>query len=166
MNIATQKNMAAFIDEKAFGAPITLTAGGAGDNTNVVGSTIDREGFSTGSLPLSMDFLVYFSATLTATKTLSLTLELDSSPDGAAWTSFATQAATVVATGPTGGGTVTGIARLTVAGNPGPGVSLASAGRFLRSQVTPDLSNTATDTATCIVIGVFGGFDSQPAPIN
>jgi hypothetical protein len=119
-------------------------------------------------MALSADILVYFETVLTAAKTLSLAITINHSPDGATWTAYATQAATVVATG---AGTVTGVARFTngaAAQNPNgePGLSLGSAQRYLQVVVTPHLSNTATDTATIAAIGVFGGSDSLPASLS
>ena len=169
-DMVLQKNLGALIDAKALSAALSWTAGGSADNAAFTGLTIDREGFSTGSLPRSADIDVAFSATLAAGKTLSLAMTLNSSPDGSNWTAYATQAAAVVATGPTGGATVEGVARMVVASadNPSntPGVNLGSAQRYLQLVVTPPLSATGTDTAPMIGVGVVGGFDQLAAPAN
>lgn len=169
-DIVLQKNLGALIDVKALSNALSWTAGGGADNAAFTGLTIDREGFSTGSLPRSADIDVFFTATLAATHTLSLALTLNSSPDGSTWTALATQTATVVATGPSGGGTVEGVLRMTPpsADNPSniPGVNLGSAQRFLQLVVTPHLSAGSVDTAIIAGIGVFGGFDQLAAPTN
>ena len=133
----------------------SLTAGGSGDDTLVTGLTFDRESFANGSLPMSAEFAALFDAVLAQAKTLSITFDVQHSVDGATWVDFQTQVATVFATGPTGGGTVTGQATL--------GVDLTMANRYVRLNLTPDLSNTSTDTATVIGVGFFAGFDRLPA---
>lgn len=167
-DIVLQKNLGALINVMALSAPAAITAGGAGDDTKITGIVIDRKAF--GSLPRCVDLDVYFSATLAATKTLSVAAVLEHSSDNENWTAYATFDAAVVATGPGGGGTVTGVARLalTTDDNPsgGPGIDLGSASQYLRLDVTPDLSATGTDTATIASVGVFGGFDALPAPSN
>jgi hypothetical protein len=133
-----------------------LTAGGAGNNVAVTGITLDREAFAGGSLPNSSELALLFSTTLAAGKTLSLGYSINSSQDGATWTLLVTGASAVVATGPAGGGTVTG--QLTIP------VDLTSGGRFVQIVFTPALNNTATDTATVVAAGFFAGFDRLPAP--
>jgi hypothetical protein len=133
----------------------SLTAGGSGNNVQVVGATFDRESFANGSLPLSAEFAVLYSSALAATKTLTVAFDVQTSPDGATWADFATQAATLAATGPAGGGTLTGQISL--------GVDLTMAQRYIRFNFTPDLTNTSTDTATTVGAAFFAGFDRLPA---
>ena len=64
-------------------------------------------------------------------------------------------AATVVATGGSGGSTVTGVVELDF--------DLTGAEAYVRAQYTPDLSATGTDTATLAVTYVLCGAESQPA---
>ncbi len=171
-DIVIQKNIGAYIDQKAlFGSIANLTAGGAGNGVAVTSSSLDRQGFPTGSPPLSMDLGINWYAVLAAGKTLSLQVQLQTSPDNVNWTNYLSAASAIVATGPAGGGTLFGVYRLIVpsADNPAniPGVSLNSASRYVRAVVTPTLSATATDTAQVQDINaILGGFDSLPAPIN
>ncbi len=133
----------------------TLTAGGAGDDTLVDGLTIDREAIGQGSMPDSALFGVLYEATLAATKTLSIAYDIQTSPDGTNWTDYQSGAAAILATGPTGGATIKGSFNIQV--------NLRSAQRYVRLNYTPDLSNTATDTAYCDGVGFFAGFDRLPA---
>jgi hypothetical protein len=172
-DIVLQKNVAALVDVKSVLSPAyAWTAGGASDSITFTSSSVDREGLSTGSMPRSCDVEVYYSTTLASGATLSLLWEIDSAPDNATWTAFATESSTVIATGPSGGGTVTGIARMTVqqiADNPvpGPGVNLGGAQRYLRFLGIPHLSRTGTDTAQIQAVGVLlGGFDTLAAPVS
>lgn len=169
-DIVLQKNMAALIDVKSVLAPdYAWTAGGASDSATFTSSSVDREGLSTGSMPRSMDVEIYFSATLGSGQTLSLYSEVDSAPDNSTFAALASEQA-VIATGPSGGGAVNGVHRMTVqttADNPapGPGVGLGPAARYLRYLGVPHMSRTGTDTAQIRAIGfVLGGFDQLAAP--
>lgn len=171
-DIVQLKNIAALIDVKSVVAPdYAWTAGGASDSVTFTSSSVDREGFSTGSLPRSVDIEVFYSATLGSGQTLALYSELDSAPDNSTWTAYASEQATL-ATGPSGGGTVTGVHRVTVQSSadnptPGPGINLGSAQRYLRYLGVPHLSRTGTDTCQVQAVGlVFGGFDQLAAPAN
>ncbi|SRR5579871_1012993 len=170
-DIVLQKNLGALIDTKSLlSAPYSWTAGGASDSISFTSSSVDREGLSTGSLPRSADIEVFYSATLGSGQTLSLSLDVQNSPDNSTWTDYVTEASTVIATGPSGGGLVSGVARLTVTNsdNPAPatpGVSLNGALRYVRVAGIPHLSRTGTDTAIIQAIGItFGGFDQLVAP--
>jgi hypothetical protein len=136
----------------------SITAGGTGDNTAVTGTAVDRLDPATGALAGSAKFSILWSAALTATFTLSLkAVSIDHSPDGSTWTtgfaSFTDPG--VVATGPTGGGTVTGVTSFNV--------DLTGAYRYVRLHYTPDMSETATDTATLWAAAIKGGYDRLPA---
>lgn len=162
------KNVAEYIDPKALSSSLSWTAGGASDAVTWTGISINREGFVTGSIPRSMDAIVYYDATLASGKTLSLTWDLQDSPDGTNWSDYQTEAATVIATGPSGGGRVVGVARLldqsTNAPSGTPGANLSSARAYVRLNVIPHMSATGTDTAIIAAIGEFGGFDILAAP--
>ncbi len=108
-----------------------------------------------GSMPLSGELAALFSATLASGKTLSVSFDLQDSPDGVNFSDYATQAATVVATGPAGGGTVSGQSAFNV--------NLSGARRYLRALMVPTLSATGTDTAVFVTSGVFAGFDRLAA---
>jgi hypothetical protein len=169
-DIVLLKNLGALIDVASVLAPdYAWTAGGGSDSVTFTSSSVDREGFATGSLPRSVDVEIYFSATLGSGQTLSLYSEIDSSPDNSSFTVLATEQATI-ATGPSGGGAVNGVHRMTVqttADNPtpGPGLNLGSAYRYLRYLGVPHLSRTGTDTAQVRAVGlVLGGWDQLAAP--
>ena len=135
----------------------SATAGGAGNNTEVVGLAIDR--LSLGSVPLCGEIEIPFEAVLAAGDTLSITaLQVETSADGVTWTTYQTLTAPgVVATGPAGGGTVRGQAAADI--------NLSSASRYVRIDHTPSLSAAATDTAKTVAVLVLGGFDELPAPV-
>ncbi|WP_316228365.1 MULTISPECIES: hypothetical protein [unclassified Bradyrhizobium] len=159
-DIVLQRSVAELTSAAIGSAFTAVTAGGAGDATAVTGYTIDRMGFGNGSLPQSAELVLAYQATLAATKTLSLgTVKVEQSSDGSNWDSTAYLAFTdpgVVATGKTGGSTEKGALKLSV--------PLTSAKRFIRADFTPDLSNTATDTATVVAVWNLAGFDRLPAP--
>ena len=62
----------------------------------------------------------------------------------------------MVATGPTGGGTVTGQLQLRS--------QMSGARDFVRVVFTPTLNNTVADTATVAAVLVLAGFSRLPAP--
>jgi len=129
----------------------TATAGGSGDATEVDGAWIDRQGFN------SITVAIPYTATLAEDETLSVAANLqdasDSSGTGAA--DFGTAlAATVQATGDTGGSTETGAVKLTF--------DLTEADRYVRIQFTPDLSAANTDTAKLAAAYVLGGAVELP----
>ncbi|EHJ49501.1 hypothetical protein DFW101_3505 [Solidesulfovibrio carbinoliphilus subsp. oakridgensis] len=134
-----------------FAAISAATAGGTGDATEVDGAYIDRQGFS------SLKVIIAYTATLAATKTLTVAANLQdaTSTAGAGVADFGAALATaVVATGPTGGGTVTGVVELDF--------DVSGADRYVRVQYTPDLTATGTDTATLSAVYVLGGAQVQP----
>lgn len=135
-------------------ANTAATAGGSGDNTEVVGVILDRAAMG---YPQSCVVAVPFTATLAAAATLSIAWDIDSgNASNLSGSEVLDSAATqVVATGPSGGGTVTG----TFEAN----VSLAGAGRYVRLNFTPNLSAANTDTAALSAVMVFGGADRLPA---
>ena len=162
------KSVAELVDPKALSSSLSWTAGGASDAVTWTGKSINRGSFVNGSLPRSLDAVVYYDATLASGKTLSLTWDLQDSPDGTNWSDYQTEAATVVATGVSGGGRVIGVARLARGGSDAPagtpGADLAGARAYVRLNVVPDLNATGTDTAVIAAIGEFGGFDILAAP--
>ncbi len=149
-------DVGSLITSRVASAPVSATAGGSGDATAVTGLTIDRQALG---LPQSAQIAVLCQATLAATKTLSITaLKVEDSADGSTWADYMVLSAPgVVATGATGGSTESGQAAASV--------DLSSARRYVRVAFTPDLSATATDTATLLAAWVFGGFSSLPAPV-
>ncbi|GEL75203.1 hypothetical protein [Myxococcus virescens] len=148
-----------FYDSGSYIAPkfssiSVLTAGGAGDNVAVVGASIDRMGFGSSAVAVT------YSATLAAAATLSITVQREQSDDGTTWEAATTVLpAQVVATGPGGGGTVRGEVKLRE--------SYETAARFVRYSVTPNLSASATDTASVACTVVLGGaFNGTSLPLS
>jgi len=146
-------NIGSLISVVRAAANTAVTAGGAGDATAVTGVIIDRAALR---WPKSGVFAVPFTATLAANETLSLamTLQHGETANLADATTFATRANAVVATGPAGGGTVTGTVELDV--------NLVGASRYLRLNFTPDHSRANTDTSALSGVAVLGGADRVP----
>jgi hypothetical protein len=170
-DIVLQKNIGALIDVKSLSGVLSWTAGGGSDSATFTGTVIDRAGFAGGQLmPLGADVDIAYGATLGSGKTLSIYLDLQDSPDGSNFSDYATEAATVVATGPSGGGTVAGVMRMVIpttnAPSGTPGVDLNAARRYARLLIVPHLSATATDTAVIAAVGVFAGYDRLAAPTS
>lgn len=123
------------------GASIRAVAAGAGDATQATGPGVDR-------MPTAgqdgYDFAVIEilgSATLADTKTLTLATTLQESSDNSVWdTEEVIQAATLVATGQSGGTTEEVSHELKV--------DLRGRKQFVRARVTPDLNAASIDTAT------------------
>lgn len=136
------------------GANAAATAGGAGDNTAVTGVIIDRAALG---WPQSAVFAIPYTTTLAAAATLSLaaTVQSGETSNLADATTLASRANSVIATGPGGGGTVTGTIEIDV--------NLSGAGRYVRLNYTPDLSAANTDTAALSSVAVFGGQTRLPA---
>lgn len=169
-DIVTQHSIGEFVDPKALSSSLSWTAGGASDSVTWTGISINRASFSSGSLPRSLDAAVFYDATLASGKTLSLTWDIQDSADGSTWNDYATESIGVVATGPSGGGRVVGMARFSGAANNSsepsgtPGVDLTGARAYVRALIVPHLSATGTDTAVMAAVGTFGGFDFLAAP--
>jgi len=130
----------------------SATAGGGGDATEVNGAWTDRLG--TKGMYMTAKLVITYTATLAATKTLAFAVNIqdasDSSGTGAADFGDAL-ASTVVDTGESGGSTEVGTIELDF--------DLSSAKEFIRSQITPDLSATGTDTCSWQATWIFGGTD-------
>jgi hypothetical protein len=121
-------------------------AAGAGDATESNGVYVDARGYGSASL------WAFYEAVLAEDETLTLTANAQDASDGSGTgvADFGTAyAATVVATGGTGGSTERGAVRLA-------DLNLAGSAGYLRSQVTPNLSNSATDTLRLQLVWVFG----------
>ena len=129
---------------------VDVTAGGSGDNTEVDCAYVNRLGFG------SVKAVIGFTATLAENETLKIAANLQHDDDGAgAGTDFGTALAlTTVATGPTGGGTVTGVVELDF--------NLQGAKKFVRLQFTPDLSRANTDVAELSAKYILAGAVDDP----
>lgn len=134
-------------------ANTSATAGGTGDNTAVTGVIIDRAAIG---WPESAVLAIPFTATLAAAATLSIgyTVEEGNASNLSDAATLQTEAAAVVATGPGGGGTVTGTFEVSV--------PLRGAGRYVRANFTPNLSAANTDTAALSAVLVTGGANRVP----
>ncbi len=154
MSIVELENIGDKISVVRAAANTAATAGGSGDNTAVTGVIIDRAAFGWAQ---SAVFAVPFTATLGATETLSVAMTVQHGEDSGLSDvgTLATRANAVVATGPSGGGTVTGTVEFDV--------NLSGARRYVRLNFTPDLSRANTDTAALSAVTVFGGAIRLPA---
>ena len=113
----------------------SVTAGGSGDATKVTGTSIERSGFYGGLLN------IVANVTIADTKTLAYAVEIQESPDNSTWaTAVVLQAETVVFTSD-GGDTNTRVNVPLV-------VDLNSYGKYVRFNITPNLSASGTDTAS------------------
>lgn len=150
----TSHNIGAFIKAMRAGDNASLTAAGAGDNTQVVGTIIDR---SLLNYPLSLTAVITCKATLAATKKLSL-LSVSIQHGNAANLSDATalvSPANVDVLVDSGAGS-------TISGQQEYDVDLAGAGRYVQLLYTPDLNAASVDTATTAAVLIFGGTDTIP----
>jgi len=149
----TIRNIGALIAVMRGSANVAATAAGSGDATEVIGAILDR---GANGYPQSGVLAISYSATLQEGETLSIASVIESgdASDLSDATDLKTSASAVVATGPTGGGTVTGTVEVDV--------GLMGAGRYLRAKFTPDLSASGTDTAALSSVFVFGGTDRVP----
>jgi hypothetical protein len=150
MNNAMQRNIGAFLlaGDGQVVAVAEAVAAGAGDNTKVTGQSNDRQGKWSGKLVIS------YKTTLAATKTLSFAIEHQDSADNSSWdTAVVDLAATVEKTG----------ALTDDYGTVVLDVNLSGRKRYTRYNITPDLSNTATDTVDWAAVLVLGGADVVPA---
>jgi len=156
MNRADIQN-GGFNARAAHGSYGTATAGGTGDNTEVDGPYVDRFDASSG-MAMSAKLVIGYRATLAAAATLSLTANIQDDADGAnAGVDYGpAYAKTVVATG--GGGGTTEVGKIEL------DFDLAAAERYLRTQITPDLS--AANTDTCQVWATWIFFGAQKGPMS
>lgn len=136
----------------ASGDTIILTAGATEDGVKIEGETIDRLYFD------SCIFSLGAVATLADTKTLAFAVEYQTSADGSTWdTAVALQASTVLITA-TSATTFHGSLKLAL--KLGQDNTMK---RYIRFNVTPDLSATGTDTAIWSATCVLAGDDRLPA---
>jgi len=139
MSFANEHSVGRHLTSLSGGAG-TATAAGTGDATEVNGPWGDRTTYGSQSCVV----VITYKAVLAEDKTLSFAGNLQdaTAAAGTGAADFGTAfTATVVATGPSGGATVEGTYECLL-------TNLAGARAFIRAQITPDLSNTATDTLT------------------
>jgi hypothetical protein len=128
-------------------ASTSVTAGGSGDNTEITGISIDRfygsnDIYGDVTLLIALDDL-----NLAASETLSLTITIQDSANNSDWnTAESVLAKTAVYTGEI----VSGYYVYKI------GVNLTMYDRYVRLNVTPDMSAADTDTVTINGIAVMG----------
>lgn len=126
-----------------------LVAGGAGDNTEIVGPAINIGALA--DRPASVCVEIVGRAVLAAAATLTIAAELEYSADGSTgWTDLVGSATVLTLTGGSGGTTELGVGRI--------GADLIQENvNFIRVRATPNLSAANTDTAEIAAVAVFGG---------
>lgn len=150
-DIVYLRDVASLGTTKNLSSAASATAGGAGNNTQTVGHTVDRriDGGIVGCAALA----ILWDATLASGKTLSLSYVIQHSADGTTWVDYAS-GTSVVATGNEAATAQYGAYEI--------GVDLHATARFVRLNTTPVLSATAADTASTRSTGFFAGFDRLP----
>lgn len=125
-----------------------LVAGGTGDNTEIVGPSINIGALA--NRPASVVFEVIGRGVLAATATLAIAAEVEYSADGTTWADLVATSTVLTLTGGSGGTTELGVARI--------GADLIQENvNFIRLKATPNLSAANTDTAEIAAVAVFGG---------
>jgi len=138
------KNVVANAQATAAGVAVVLTAGATEDGIKVTGQTIDRLKFR--SVALAVDVL----ATLGASETIAFAVEYQDSSDGSTWnTAVAMQASTVLLTDSGSGSNLHGTLELSL--------DLTARQRYIRFNITPDMSASGTDTAVWTANATLGG---------
>lgn len=134
-------------------APASLTAGGAGDNSEVTGVVIDTAAL--GPRCNSVVFALAARAVLTQDKKLTVSAKIEHSEDGQSnWSDLVPSATVIELTGDYQGSTELGDAKVKT--------SLEYANRYIRLKFTPDLNASGTDTATVQSVALFGGPERMP----
>jgi len=145
MAIVPNRDMGEFLQPAGLGY-FNATAAGAGDATEVNGATVDRQ---TYGMPESAALKVQWIANVAASQTLALTITLQDSADGSTWTDVTVTdfaSAITVATGALTNDEDYHLSR----------IRLSGLRRYVRAQVSPDLSNSGVDTAVgnfCFILG-------------
>ena len=133
-------------------AGVDLTAGAsASDGVEINGAWIDRQGF------LSLKIVIVFRAVLGQDETLKIAANAQdaTASNGTGAADFGTAyASTTVATGGAGGSTETGVVEMDL--------DLTAADRYVRVQLTPNLSRANTDTAEISAVYLLAGADVEP----
>lgn len=151
-----QKDIGAYVAPEFSSLGVTGLAGGSGDNVESDGAF-----HAVPDDAQSLGLLIAFTATLDEDETLSLAANAQDATDisGTGVADFQTSnslAATVVATGGSGGSTETGVTKVRFQ-------DIRAHRGFLRFQTTGDLSRGATDTFEYSVVAVYGGTTTIPS---
>jgi hypothetical protein len=154
-NLGTHTRSARAGESNTAGAPVLIVAGAATDNVERTGPTVDRNVDGQG-LADSCVLEIAGLYTLGAAATCSRRIRIQESADDSVWAAAEEiqAAATVVGTGPGGGGNV----------NCGQSVDMNLRGRqrYIRFLVTDDLSAGAADTGFYAARAVLGGYPVTP----
>jgi chaperonin GroEL (HSP60 family) len=151
--------------QTAAGVPILTVAGATEDGVKVTGLTVDRFQGTKKGMADSLVLALTYNATLANTKTIAFAIEYQESADDSTWdTAIVVQASTVAATGDGVSTEFTGVVEKSVDLR---GVATAIAARslgkrYIRFNITPDLSNTGTDEAAWEAVAILAGFDQLP----
>lgn len=134
-------------------ATVVITAAGAGDATELVGTSLDVRLLP--HRPSSVVFEIPVTATLGAAQTCIVTGLIEKSVNGSDWLVMRATATLLTLTGGSGGTTETGVARV--------GADLIeSNANFIRFKATPDLNRAGTDTMQVgAAVAVFGGQETS-----
>lgn len=155
MSISLNKNIGAYLKSAYAAASTSVTAAGSGDNTAVTGVAVDRAAIG---LPLSAVVVYAIAATMANTKTLSMAYKVQHAID-AAFTVVTDLPGAIVANAVVLTAKADGSAQTFAFQH---SVNLNGAMQFVRIVYTPDLSNTATDTAVIQTAWVFAGMNELP----
>ncbi len=138
----------------AMGCAVSATAGGAGDNTELVGEILDRQGYE------SCMIAVPYKAALGTAESLSLALTVEESLDGVTFDAAAVLLASTAVATQAAAGTCQDVYFLKV--------NLSGVGaprkRYLRFNLTPNLSRANTDTAILSALVILGGAQNKATP--
>jgi hypothetical protein len=138
-------------------ANTAATAAGSGDATEVNGDAIDRFAFTSGRMAHAT-LVVAARATMASGETLTIAANFqDAVSSTGPWADFGDALAATTTVSAAGGA---------VTASPGTvelGCDITGARRWVRVQVTPNLSRAGTDTATIAGLVVFGGPEILPA---
>lgn len=147
MSVARMRDIGAFIGAALGFTQTAVTAAGAGDATEIDGDTIDR--LALGDTYEGACLIVACRATQDTGETLTIAANWQDSPNDSDWTDLGTAVAATTVITAAGTSEQTGTLKVPV--------NLDAADRYVRVQVTPDLSRAGTDTATVVGLVVFGG---------
>jgi len=136
--------------QSAAGDPVLLTAGATEDGVEVTGEAINRRD------AMSCVLSITGKAKLASGKTIAFGVKYQTSPDNSTWaTAVVLQASTVAAI------YIAGVEEFEV----DLPLSLKGKDKFIRFNITPDMSNTTTDIAVWSAACHLGGFNTLPAAV-
>lgn len=143
------------VTEQLYVKPVTTnndaTAGGTGDATKVTGDKIIKTGYNSCLLT------ILGSATIGDTESIAYAVEIQDSADGSSWnTAVVLKTETTVFTSD-GGDTATSF---TVP----LGVDISQYNKYIRFNITPNLSASGTDTCNWNAVAILGNGQDGIAP--